>query len=237
MSYYALDVSPVELERTLAAVPEGTFKHVKCYGLLGTYDDGLAWLKEPKNITKPKTILSLGSSIGNFPRDDAAEFLRSFADFLGPRDNFLLGLDACTDPDRVYHAYNDRDGLTHQFILNGLLSANEYLGYEAFRTPDWEVIGEYDQEAGRHHAFVVPKKDIEVEGVKLTAGERIRIEESYKYDAAQSEALWSASRLSEGVKWTNSTGDYGTCTSLSILLRHCPVMATLQMRTISLTFL
>jgi uncharacterized SAM-dependent methyltransferase len=54
-----------ELERTLAAVPEGAFKHVKCFGLLGTYDDGLEWLKQKKNASRPKIIVSLGSSIGN----------------------------------------------------------------------------------------------------------------------------------------------------------------------------
>ena len=51
-----------------------------------------------------------GSSIGNFPRDEAAAFLRRIAASLGPRDNLLLGVDACQDAEKVYSAYNDSEG-------------------------------------------------------------------------------------------------------------------------------
>jgi len=60
VSYYALDLMKSELERTLADVP--LYKHVKCFGLHGTYDDGLDWLQREEHAAKPKAILSLGSS-------------------------------------------------------------------------------------------------------------------------------------------------------------------------------
>lgn len=62
VDYYALDLSLKELERTLEQVPE--FRYVKCHGLHGTYDDGLAWLKLPENSSRPKCVVSMGSSIG-----------------------------------------------------------------------------------------------------------------------------------------------------------------------------
>jgi uncharacterized SAM-dependent methyltransferase len=62
VDYYALDLSQRELERTLSHVPD--FKYVRCHGLLGTYDDGTVWLKQPSIVGKPKCILHLGSSIG-----------------------------------------------------------------------------------------------------------------------------------------------------------------------------
>jgi uncharacterized SAM-dependent methyltransferase len=62
VDYYALDLSLKELERTLEQVP--SFEHVKCHGLFGTYDDGLDWLKTPENKSRPKCVMSLGSSIG-----------------------------------------------------------------------------------------------------------------------------------------------------------------------------
>jgi L-histidine Nalpha-methyltransferase / hercynylcysteine S-oxide synthase len=65
IDYYALDLSPKELERTLAQVP--LFKNVSCHGLLGTYDDGREWLKQPFILDRPKCILHLGSSIGISP--------------------------------------------------------------------------------------------------------------------------------------------------------------------------
>lgn len=62
IDYYALDLSLKELRRTLEQVP--AFRHVKCHGLHGTYDDGLDWLKMPENQSRPKCVMSLGSSIG-----------------------------------------------------------------------------------------------------------------------------------------------------------------------------
>ena len=117
VDYYALDLSLKELERTLGQLP--AYKHVRAHGLLGTYDDGREWLKKPSNSSRQKCILSLGSSIGefgsaqrvrsrltrhllgNFDRDEAAEFLKSFADVLGQGNTMLIGLDACDNPAKV----------------------------------------------------------------------------------------------------------------------------------------
>lgn len=178
VTYFALDLMKSELLRTLSDVPEGTFQHVKCAGLLGTYDDGLEWLKKPENASWPKAILSLGSSIGNFVPEAASEFLKQWNELLGQGDLMLLGLDGCLDPSKVFHAYNDRDGVTHDFTMNGLHHANRLIGYEAFDPEDWTATGEYDSVGNRHRAFVVPKRDVTVEGVLVKQGERVRIEES-----------------------------------------------------------
>ncbi|KAK4543547.1 hypothetical protein LTR36_005442 [Oleoguttula mirabilis] len=206
VSYYALDLDKSELERTLADVP--MYEQVKCYGLWGTYNDGLAWLQQSQNAARPKTILSMGSSIGNFPRDEAAGFVKQFAAILGPQDSLLLGLDGCQDAEKVYHAYNDVDGVTHEFTANGLKHANKLLGYEAFRPAEWEAIGEYDQEGGRHRAFVVPTRDLTVEGVAVKQGERVRIEESYKFSSQQAEKLWRNANVIPISAYSNSSNDY-----------------------------
>ena len=114
IDYYALDLSLRELERTLQQVP--AFKHVKCHGLHGTYDDGLEWLKTPENRSRPKCVMSLGSSIGtslifpldpysllpgNFRRHEAPDFLKQFSNVLRQSDLLLIGLDATSDPAKV----------------------------------------------------------------------------------------------------------------------------------------
>ncbi|KZF23160.1 hypothetical protein L228DRAFT_237753 [Xylona heveae TC161] len=209
VQYYALDLSLPELQRTLSAIPEDKYRHVKCCGLLGTYDDGLVWLQKQENANKPKAILSLGSSVGNFSHGEAGDFLRRFALTMGEKDCMLLGLDACVNSSRVYHAYNDRHGLTHQFILNGLNHANQVLGKEIFRVEDWQVIGEFDEAARRHQAFVSPRKDVSIEQIQIKAGERLRIEESYKYPREIREKLFDHAGLCERATWTNDDGDYG----------------------------
>ncbi|KAL8964816.1 MAG: hypothetical protein Q9183_004202, partial [Haloplaca sp. 2 TL-2023] len=215
VDYYALDLSKPELQRTLAAVPTH-YHYVRCCGLFGTYQDGLTWLERPEQEGRPKWILSLGSSIGNFGRGEAASFLQGFAKKLGRKDAMLVGVDACQDKDKVYHAYNDRLGKTHEFLLNGLRHANRLLGKEVFQTGDWKVIGEYDEVAGRHQAFYSPIKDVVIDGMFIEAGTRIRVEESYKYSIAQSDELWYRAGLVKQACFGNSTNDY----HLHLLERH-----------------
>lgn len=179
-----------------------------CHGLLGTYDDGLAWLEKPQNAEKPKCILSLGSSIGNFTRPEAADFLKGFSKVLRDQDTMLIGLDACQDKDKVYHAYNDKEGKTHEFWFNGLKHANRLIGKEVFHPDDWTVIGEVDEVANRHHAFYAPVRDVVIEGTPIEAGERVRIEESYKYTPQQSSDLWSHAELMPLARFGNKSNQY-----------------------------
>ncbi|KAI9728051.1 MAG: hypothetical protein M1834_007865 [Cirrosporium novae-zelandiae] len=208
VEYYALDLSESELERTFLAVSTSSFKHVKCFGLHGTYDDGLAWLSQPENRRKPKCILSLGSSIGNFTREDAIEFLAQFAKIMDHTDSMLVGVDACQSSDRVFHAYNDREGVTHRFILNGFIHANKLLRKDAFDLEKWKVIGRYNEQESRHEVFCVPLEDVQFKSIYLKKGEMIRIEESYKYSAIQSEELWKKAGLAETASFGNSSDDY-----------------------------
>lgn len=208
VEYFALDVSLPELQRTLADIDVDAYKYVKCYGLHGSYDDGLRWLLEAE--TKPTALLSLGSSIGNFSRPEAAAFLARFAANLRNEDIFILGIDSCKDPVKVYHAYNDKQGLTHEFILNGLSQANRILGDNYFDLHDWKVIGRFNAEKGCHQAFLTPVRDVSIYGSYITRGEEICIEESYKYSADEIAKLWEDSGLAVGPSWFNKTFDYGT---------------------------
>jgi uncharacterized SAM-dependent methyltransferase len=82
----------------LTSAAEG-YKHIKCFGLHGTYDDALEWLKSPNVEAKPKTILWLGSSLGNFKRHEVPPFLSGFGEALQVGDTMLIGIDSCKDPE------------------------------------------------------------------------------------------------------------------------------------------
>ncbi len=217
VDYYALDLSRPELERTLAEV-EGKYKHVHCHGLVGTYDNGLAWLKRPENLQKPKCILWMGSSIGNLNRTEAADFLKGFLGILGDNDSMLIGIDACQDKDKVYRAYNDKESKTLEFYYNGLINANKLLGKEIFSKADWTVIGEYDGDAGRHQAFYSPVRDVVVEGLSIKAGEKVKFEESYKYSLLQSSELWQRAGLVPQAIFGNKFNDYRKCALCSLYM-------------------
>ncbi|OOF91620.1 hypothetical protein ASPCADRAFT_210972 [Aspergillus carbonarius ITEM 5010] len=208
VDYYALDLSLSELERTFSEVSLDQYHYVKFHGLHGTYDDALTWLENPANRQSPTVIMSMGSSIGNFDRLAAAKFLSQFSSLLGPSDLMVLGLDSCTDPDKVYKAYNDSKGITRQFYENGLYHANTVLGYEAFKPSDWDVVTDYDPVGGRHQAFYVPNRDVTINGVLLPKGEKLLFEDAYKYDATQCQQLWHDAGLIQGAEFGNDSGEY-----------------------------
>lgn len=209
VQYYALDLSFSELSRTLSEIKHDDYKYVKCRGLHGTYNDGLAWLQLPENQSKPRVVVFLGSSLGNFTRTEASTFLKGFAKVLmNENDALLIGLDACQDGERVYHGYNDSEGKTHEFYMNGLAQANKLIGHEEFKEGLWNALGEYDEIAGRHQAFYVPAKDVVIDGVQIRGGEKIRFEESYKYSRLQSAQLWRKSGLVTQSRFQNSRDDY-----------------------------
>ncbi len=97
-----------------------------------------------------------------------------------------------------------------RFILNGLAQANDILGEQIFKFDDWKVIGEYvyDDQGGRHQAFYSPIRDIHFKDIVFKAGERVLVERSFKYSAAEATDLWKASGLDEVKYWSASSDAY-----------------------------
>ena len=99
----------------------------------------------PEEIQPPLHILFLGSSLGNFSREAATDFLRSLPLRPGSGDTLLLGLDHDNDKDKIEQAYNDKNGYTARFIFNGLRAAGRALGDEhMFDEDKWEYVNHYN---------------------------------------------------------------------------------------------
>lgn len=97
----------------------------------------------------PTHILFLGSSIGNFARGDDASFLRSLPLRPGSGDTLLLGLDHDNGRQKIELAYNDPNGHTRDFIMNGLTAAGRFMGDEHLFDPEkWEYVGRYNEGKG-----------------------------------------------------------------------------------------
>lgn len=216
IDYYALDLDLSELRRTLDMLPAEPLGDVRYNGLHGTYEDGHAWLNSSPEVgDRPRCVLWLGSSLGNFKTLDAVQFLKSFImDGLraGSRDCMLVAIDGCKDAGRVYSAYNDQQGITESFIMSGLTNANKILEGEYFDLDKWGYRGEWNAELGRHQAYYVPTQDIrfpgKLDGVLVKKGELVNIEYSYKFDVSDSRHLWEEAGLVESAQWVNKNGDY-----------------------------
>jgi L-histidine Nalpha-methyltransferase / hercynylcysteine S-oxide synthase len=203
LTYYALDLDRKELVRSLQGLTP-KYTYVKFAGLHGTYDDGIKLLKR---MTMPKSILWLGSSIANMDREDSAAFLQQFP--MNPGDTWVIGIDRRNDAFKVWRAYNDSQGVTREFELNGLRNANKILGREEFKDGDWEYVGEYDAVKGRHEAWFFPVKDVKACGIDFKKGDRVLAERSYKYGKREVEELWEKSRVVEVGRWSDPEKAYG----------------------------
>jgi len=151
-------------------------------------------------IREPPTVIAfLGSTIGNFGRDEAVGLLSRCAAALGPSDRFLLGCDLRKSVDRLEAAYNDSRGVTAEFNLNMLRVINDELGanfdtgkfrHRAFYNSDLHRI-EMHLVANISHSITVPG----IGDVAFAKGDSIRTEVSYKYNRDAIEDLFEPAGL------------------------------------------
>ncbi|EXJ76804.1 uncharacterized protein A1O5_01312 [Cladophialophora psammophila CBS 110553] len=208
VEYYALDLSLSELKRTFAQLDITDFHYVTFRALHGTYDDALSWLQGSATDTRSTCVMTMGSSVGNFTREGAAQFLASFKKVLAPSDFVMVGIDACQQPDRVFRAYNDSMNVTEHFYRNGLMHANNILGYEAFRQDEWQIEGLYDEKLNKHQASYVAVKTIKGKDFSFDKGEKIHLEDAFKYSEAERDLLWHGAGLIPQTSYANKTNDY-----------------------------
>jgi uncharacterized SAM-dependent methyltransferase len=169
-----------ELARTLQELGPSDYRHVQCHGLLGTYDDGRAWLSAANNAGRPKVILSLGSTSGGLTRAKATKFLSNWSSIMqgfGEKDRsqVIVDLDENADGATVWRAYSDFAGDNHRFVINALSHANHNLGYGAFHPSEWTIEGVWGETGKCHNQYVVPLKHVVFEGTRLQRAERIMV--------------------------------------------------------------
>lgn len=106
--------------------------------------------------------------------------------------------------------HNNRSLLAARFTLNGLAHANRIFGREEFRLEDWKAEGEYvyDNQGGRHQAFVSAIRDTTALGAVIKQGQRVQIEQSIKYSKIGCDNLWRAAGLRRSATW-NGQQNYG----------------------------
>jgi L-histidine N-alpha-methyltransferase len=199
-----IDVSGSQLKKT-SNVLLNEYDNMEIKAVSGRYEQSLKQL-DPTN--KPRLLLFLGSSIGNFSRDDATELLTKFSTFMNETDRILLGVDLLKDRDIIRRAYNDSGGVTAKFNENLLRRINRELG------------GHFDLGQFEHNApFVEDKSRIEMRLVSQTAqdvfieilgssysfreGEYIHTESSHKFTLDGFLEMASKANLEADTIWTD----------------------------------
>lgn len=210
--YLALDLCRSALETSMhTLLTERQYVHIQPFGLWGTFDDGIVWLRTLTAATEtPVCIASLGSSFGNDFFEMAVERLKRWAEAMRGRDRLLLGMDALEERERVWRSYHDEEGRFEAFVRNGFRASNRVLGGEWFRDRDWELRGEMtDGQVVMHRFVMTAMRDVSIscgegEGVEVLVkrGEEIACYEAFKYGLEIMGRQFERVGLTELGRWT-----------------------------------
>jgi len=180
--YVAIDISREQLREAAEALAVD-FPNLDILAVCADYTRGLESWELPA-APGPRLGFFPGSTIGNFTPVDAVDFLVSSRAILGPGGAMLIGVDLQKDTATLNAAYNDAAGVTASFTLNLLRRMNRELGAD-FDPARFQHDASYSEAVGRVEIYVRSLADqiVTVAGhaVRLSAGERIHTEYSYKY--------------------------------------------------------
>ncbi|KAG1901346.1 histidine-specific methyltransferase [Suillus fuscotomentosus] len=214
ITYYALDLEECELKRTLMELHESAVGSMLGSSFPDSSDTEITSPSTPGNIQTPLHLLFLGSSLGNFKRGEDAEFLRALPLESG-RDTLLLGLDHDNGRKEIELAYNDPQGYTRDFILNGLKTAGRALGDESmFAEQNWEYVNTYNESKRCHEAYYRCTRTHDINPpmaprpIQFLEGELVNMEMSHKYSEPDTYTLFTEGKLRPIQRWTDNTGRY-----------------------------
>jgi dimethylhistidine N-methyltransferase len=147
-----------------------------------------------------------GSTIGNLQPDEAIGFLAAWAGRLGPGSAMVVGVDLRKDAAILEPAYDDAAGVTAEFSRNLLVRANQELGAD-FDPVAFAHRARYDAAHGRIeiHLESLRRQTVHIGGLPIAfaAGERIHVEDSYKYSLEGFRGIARAAGFRPAAVWTD----------------------------------
>ncbi len=201
--YIPIDVSQKILEDSSANLVYD-YPELAIHPITARYEDGIKQLGSFSN--KNKLVISLGSSIGNFHRNEAVEFLNNITNELSETDYILVGIDLRKDKMTLEKAYDDASGITAEFNLNILNHINHKLGGN-FNLNNFKHQAIYNDTLGRIEMYLVSTckqrvyiKTIDIE-IEFSKNEKIHTENSYKYSLDEIDILAEKTGLLQIDQW------------------------------------
>jgi L-histidine Nalpha-methyltransferase len=184
LTYVPIDISRAALARCeveMTPVPRLTVDSFE-----GDYLEGLSHAAASRGAGERLLVLFLGSTIGNFDRAVAEEFLIEVRRLLVPGDTLLLGTDLLKQVSVLLAAYDDPAGITSAFNLNLLARINRELDAN-FDLTRFAHEARWDAEERRieMHLRSLEAQTVDIPGarlrIKLRLGETLWTESSHKY--------------------------------------------------------
>lgn len=181
INYVPVDISKDAIEKS-ADIINQRFKLKSIAGIITDFHQQLSMLPTGNR----RLFCFLGSTIGNFNKDELIRFSRQLGSVMQSGDLLLLGTDLVKDISILEAAYNDEKGITEQFNKNILSVVNSLIG------------SDFNEEEFVHHAFYNSREkriemhlkaksnqNVSLSGLSpkiyIAKGETIHTENSYKF--------------------------------------------------------
>lgn len=188
--YYPIDISA----DALAACRQELADVADIHPVPATYLEGLALVTAQRRERELLLVFFLGSTIGNFDRPCAREFLAEVRDRLQPGDGFLLGADLVKPIGQLLLAYDDPAGVTAAFDRNLLGRINRELAAN-FDLRAFDHEARYDERERRieMHLRSTAEQEVSIPAaactVRFRKGETIWTESSHKFERVELAAM------------------------------------------------
>jgi dimethylhistidine N-methyltransferase len=139
VAYVPVEISRAHLLRSAEAL-DAEFPSVEVLPVCADFTQPFE-IPQPSRPARRRMVFFPGSTIGNFPPEDAERLLGQMGDDVGPGGAVLIGVDLRKDRQTLERAYDDAKGVTAAFNLNLLKRINT------------ELEADFDISAFRHRAI------------------------------------------------------------------------------------
>lgn len=181
-AYIPIDISEEHLNKSAEYIND-KYENLKVIPVVGDYTRAIDF-PEIFYGSKNKIAFFPGSTIGNFTKKQAANFLNIIADEFGIGSGILIGIDRIKDELVLEAAYNDSKGVTAEFNLNILNHLNELLNTN-FDVSKFYHKAIYNEVEERIEMYLHVKDNFKIEIdeniIQFEKGEKILTEYSHKY--------------------------------------------------------
>jgi len=205
-TYYPIEISPAALSQCTKEL--GQVDQIDIVELERGYLDGLASVAAARRQGQRLLVLFLGSTIGNFDRPIAEQFLAEVRRKMRPRDALLLGTDLEKPLGQLLPAYDDPLGVTASFNRNLLARINRELGAN-FDLRAFDHIVRYDETARRIEMHLLSRccQRVTIPGagcrVVFKSGETIWTESSHKFGVKEIAQMTARSGFRMEKQWVD----------------------------------
>ena len=202
-AYVPVDISSTHLVESARQIHR-EFIGLAVYPICADYTKSFEMPAEMPNASR--AVFFPGSSIGNFTRDEAEDFLRTVAGVVGANGVMVLGIDTRKSANIIEPAYNDSRCVTAMFNKNILQHLNNEIGSD-FQLTHFDHCAFYDEQEGCLQMHLVCNAEHEVsignDSFAFREGETIHTENSFKYSPEELKEIANRAGVDCEAIWTD----------------------------------